>query len=306
LVNAFRLLCFALPAVAGALATIAAFFGRWSWRADLLANFRPQYAALLGLLALVLAAGRWWKTALLAALAATINLVLVAILFMPTASPPEATLRILTFNVFASNQRFGEVVEYLRRQRPDVVFLHEASRPWEVAMENSGLDYLVTVTREPGIFGTLVLSDPAARVTSSGFATDDPRSVEVLLADGTSILAIHPVAPASEERARLRDDQLGLAAEWAAAHPQTALVVGDFNATPWSYPFRKLIAESGYKNSMGGFGLQTTYPTDAGAWLRIPIDHLVHSPDFGVVDRRVGPPMGSDHRPLVVDLAPNH
>jgi endonuclease/exonuclease/phosphatase (EEP) superfamily protein YafD len=36
--------------------------------------------------------------------------------------------------------------------------------------------------------------------------------------------------------------------------------------------------------------------------MRVPIDHLVHSPVLEVTDRRLGPDLGSDHFPLLVDL----
>jgi endonuclease/exonuclease/phosphatase (EEP) superfamily protein YafD len=36
--------------------------------------------------------------------------------------------------------------------------------------------------------------------------------------------------------------------------------------------------------------------------MRVPIDHLLHSDTLSVVDRRLGPAMGSDHFPLIVDL----
>ena len=38
--------------------------------------------------------------------------------------------------------------------------------------------------------------------------------------------------------------------------------------------------------------------------LGIPIDHLLHSAELQIVDRRTGPDVGSDHRGLVVDIAP--
>jgi endonuclease/exonuclease/phosphatase (EEP) superfamily protein YafD len=39
--------------------------------------------------------------------------------------------------------------------------------------------------------------------------------------------------------------------------------------------------------------------------LRVPIDHLVHSEVISVRDRRLGPDLGSDHFPLVVEIQYN-
>jgi endonuclease/exonuclease/phosphatase (EEP) superfamily protein YafD len=35
----------------------------------------------------------------------------------------------------------------------------------------------------------------------------------------------------------------------------------------------------------------------------VPIDHLLHSEALVAYDRQLGPELGSDHLPLVVDLA---
>jgi endonuclease/exonuclease/phosphatase (EEP) superfamily protein YafD len=79
-------------------------------------------------------------------------------------------------------------------------------------------------------------------------------------------------------------------------------VVGDLNATPWSWPFRNLIEEGHLRNSQIGFGLQPTFSATSMAFLRVPIDHLAHSEALLVRERKLGPSLGSDHFPLLVDL----
>jgi endonuclease/exonuclease/phosphatase (EEP) superfamily protein YafD len=77
--------------------------------------------------------------------------------------------------------------------------------------------------------------------------------------------------------------------------------MGDFNATPWSRPYRRLHNGTGTCDTRAGYGVQASYPADS--WLlRIPIDHVLASCNVGVRDRRIGPDVGSDHLPVIVDL----
>jgi endonuclease/exonuclease/phosphatase (EEP) superfamily protein YafD len=294
----------AIPAVVLAVVSVLAFFGQLSWMLDVVASFRVQLALLLLVLACLLMIGRWRRTAAVAVAGLLLNAVVIAPLFFGggAALPPEEPLTVLSFNLWGSNDHFGEVISYIRQHDPEVVFLHEASRPWEVAMQSSGLDYEVTQSRSQElIYGTLVLTRPGNEVTSFGFTTGGARAVEVIH-DGVAFLGIHPLAPTTAERAALRDAQIAFAAGWAVEQTGPHAVVGDFNATPWSRPFRELMATADLRNSQKGFGIEASFPTTAFFALRIPIDHLVHSPELVVADRVLGPPMGSDHNPLLVEL----
>jgi endonuclease/exonuclease/phosphatase (EEP) superfamily protein YafD len=77
--------------------------------------------------------------------------------------------------------------------------------------------------------------------------------------------------------------------------------MGDFNATPWSPPYRRLLARSGLCDSRAGFGIQATFPA-ASSIVRIPIDHLLASCSVGTADRHIERDVGSDHLPVVIDL----
>ncbi len=242
-------------------------------------------------------------------LLAIVNLIVVVPLFIGPARPASGELRVVSFNVLASNESYSEVIEFIRDTHADVVVLHEVNGRWEEAVEQAARTfddwpYEVTETRGDGdLFGSLVLVEAGATVESFGFGLSDRRAIEIVLPGDVALLAVHPLAPSSEFRARQNDRQLQFASDWAANREGPTIVVGDFNATPWSYPFRRLMSSTELSNSARGFGLELSYPADANPLLRIPIDHLLYSDELAVVDRRLGPAMGSDHFPLTVDLA---
>ncbi|MGF1617106.1 MAG: endonuclease/exonuclease/phosphatase family protein [Acidimicrobiia bacterium] len=300
-----------IPAVALAVASIAAFLGRYVWWLDVLANFRVQYLVVLLVLGGGLAFSRYrsWAGGIL--FIAGINLAVVAPLYL--GSPGETSIdapsiRVMSFNLLSTNDSYGEVVEYIRETAPDVVVLHEASLPWETAMESSDLGYEVNKSRSDDLnFGTLVMTRNSAGVLTYGFAETDPRAVEITTTVAgwdtpVTILSSHPLAPTDAERASLRDAQLGFAAQWASNQSGPYMVVGDLNATPWSWPFRNLLAQGGLRNSQIGFGVQPTFVATSNPLFRVPIDHLVHSDALVVRLRQLGPNLGSDHFPIIVDL----
>jgi endonuclease/exonuclease/phosphatase (EEP) superfamily protein YafD len=81
------------------------------------------------------------------------------------------------------------------------------------------------------------------------------------------------------------------------------VVAGDLNMSPWSPFFRRFMKKSGLKDSEDSFGFQPTWPTYQPI-LYLPLDHVLVSRDIAIVDRRIGAKVGSDHLPVVVDLAP--
>lgn len=302
----------AIPAGALAIVSLAAFLGEWVWWLDVLANFRAQYAIALLVLGVAVVLSKWRRTGYVLLGVAAINIAVVAPLFI--GSPGEAdaaspSFRVLSFNILSTNENYADVIEYVETVNPDLVVLHETSRPWEVAMEAAGLDYEIIRPRSDDlIFGTLVLvRGTDVEGVSYGFAESQPRAVEITFfpegwPDPVSVLSIHTLAPTEQRRADLRDAQIEFAGRWAADQVGSYLVVGDFNATPWSFPFRRLLADTELRNSQIGFGIQPTFPTTSSFLLRIPIDHLLQSPALVVRDRQLGPAFGSDHFPLVVDL----
>ena len=115
-----------------------------------------------------------------------------------------------------------------------------------------------------------------------------------------SIVLVHPLPPVSA--ANLASQRAELAAVADRVHALSPVIVtGDFNATPWSTPYREFLARSELCDSRAGFGIEATFPADS-LILRIPIDHLLASCSIGIADRRVGPDVGSDHLPIIVEL----
>ena len=106
------------------------------------------------------------------------------------------------------------------------------------------------------------------------------------------VIAVHPRLPKSAAWQRTRNQTL------AALRPRgdaPALVIGDFNATPWSNA-APLLAQGGWR-WFGG--VQPPWPHSTWG---IPIDAVWGQGAWAVSGREVGPSIGSDHRPLRVGL----
>jgi endonuclease/exonuclease/phosphatase (EEP) superfamily protein YafD len=116
-----------------------------------------------------------------------------------------------------------------------------------------------------------------------------------------TVLGTHPLPPTNESGAKLRNDQLRAVAKYLQPSEGPRLVMGDLNTTSWSPHFADMLATAGLQDSRRGFGIQPTW-TALGGLIRLPIDHVLVGPEITVTSRRVGRDIGSDHRPVIVDL----
>lgn len=312
----------AIVAVVGAWAVSLAGFVAWRWPGawvlDLLNHFRPQVAVVTAAAALLVGIGRRWRWLVAAVVILGVNLALLAPLFFGGGGRPPVgdaeVLRILHFNVLSSNDAYAEVVDYLAASEAELILVQEVSETWSEHLARvPGYRAHALLPRRDN-FGLAVLA-ASGRELSSISEVDLGVGVPALEIDikldgvPLSILSVHTLPPASAEYARRRDQMLASAALWAGRvrrERALAVIVGDLNATPFSGAFRSLVADGDLVDSELGFGLQTTWPTEP--WLMralfsIPIDHLLHDAGLVTVDRSVGPELGSDHRPLRVDLA---
>ena len=116
-----------------------------------------------------------------------------------------------------------------------------------------------------------------------------------------TVIATHPVPAICREYAAWRDGQLAELPGVVRRATSPVVLLGDLNSTPWGAHFRKLVHDSALRDSAQGRGVHPTWPA-IDPLLRIPIDHCLLSPAIGLVDRQVGPDIGSDHYPLIVDF----
>ncbi|MEM7453605.1 MAG: endonuclease/exonuclease/phosphatase family protein [Planctomycetota bacterium] len=284
------------------------FAGRF-WACDLATHFRVQYVVALIPVILVCLLAKRWKTAL--AFLALLGFASMPMIkyYMPDQRQPPAVeaVRFVTFNVKRSNDEFSRAVTFLREEKPDVVALFEIDERWKSALAeiSESYPYVQWELREDN-FGLCLFSRiPWSEIEV--FRTETIRSRPSIFAqfeiNGRPVqyLAIHPATPLTPESARSRNEQLSALTK--RFDLSTArILTGDFNLTPWSPVFHDVLAAAEVRDAACGFGIDPTWyqlPTPVGG---IKIDHFLVSDDVFVLDHRVGPYLGSDHRPVVADL----
>ncbi len=289
--------------------TLFGFLGRFWWFFDLFSHFRVQYLAGLGLLGILLLPCRCRGTAAAFFAGALVNAVCVLPLFFgaDTAPPPGSrALRAMLLNVNTHTGNPALVKQVIEELAPDILVLEEISDRWVAELEwlaTSHPHRRVQPRRDNfgiGLYSKLPISDD--RVVSIGGA-EVPSIIAALDVDGTrlTVIATHPLPPGGAAYSHWRNEQLEQLPEHIPAS-QSVLLLGDLNVTPWNVHFRRLVKRSGLVDSSRGRGVQPTWPS-GNPLLWIPIDHCLHSADLVVVDKRVGPKVGSDHYPVIVDVA---
>jgi endonuclease/exonuclease/phosphatase (EEP) superfamily protein YafD len=312
LLNLFYAVLF-LATCIGVFGTLAGFFGRSAWVLDLFSHFRLQYLLALGVCCLLFLTGAHILEAFLSGSAALVNLVLILPAYIPLpklpGSPPNH--RVLFCNVLQENRQYQKVVTLVEREDPQIIIFVEANQQWMEGLQSlaGSYPYLYTSAVQDDHFGVVLFSQlPFDKAEICRFGSANlPSLVVRLRLDGhlLTVIGTHTWPPKRRSWSLLRDEQLLQIAEFASQQPGEVMMVGDFNLSPWSPFFKELLSTGRLRDSRQGFGLQLTWPADLPFFLT-PIDHILVSAGIAIVKRKVGPFIGSDHYPIMMDFAFQH
>ena len=119
-----------------------------------------------------------------------------------------------------------------------------------------------------------------------------------------SVLGVHLNWPLGPRNSEFRNQELNSLVALSKAQGGPLLVAGDFNLTPWSEYFSDALERSELHDASVGFGLARSWPAQF-APVGIRIDHCLLSRHWSARSTSIGPDLGSDHLPLVADVALN-
>ncbi|MEZ5995228.1 MAG: endonuclease/exonuclease/phosphatase family protein [Hyphomonadaceae bacterium] len=226
-------------------------------------------------------------------------------LFEPPAPPIERRdVRVVWANVLNERQAFTRAMDLARAEGADIVMIAELPRmrePERSALSH-GYPYHAGRGAMRGVNVALFSRTPLQAVEP--FEAPEQHYRQSLAArvqtpaGPLQLLAVHPPVPTRPFKQRARDGTIAAAFARLRAADAPALLAGDFNTTSWSMRFRQGLASGGVERA--GLGASSTWMAPLPI-LGLPIDH-VFTANGAQASARVGPGIGSDHLPLIIDL----
>jgi vancomycin resistance protein VanJ len=293
------------------------------WLPATLLLFGPRYLLILPLVMIVPAAIKW-RRALLVPITAAGLVILFPVMSFRTGwrswlrpAPDGLRVRVMTFNAQGGDSLGPHLPDVLTHLSLDVVAFQEcgpmlqrditqlfgwAHREWgelcllsRYPIVGDTAAQIVSLSQMYGNTGEAIRYDielPIGVIHLVNLHLETPRKgLEPLLTqeDASRLGGATIVREAGSHRIRL----------WVDSIPPPVLVVGDFNMPVESAIYRRFWGDFDNAFDVAGFGVGGTR---AQAKVGVRIDHILFSRGWRARRAFVGPPLGSDHRPMVAEL----
>lgn len=285
--------------------TILGRFGHNRMFLDILSNFNFQFfiVNLICVIILVLAKKKWLPALLTIFMLLSYHPIIKAIL-EPTLqrNDSQKTTSVTSINLLGENSDHDKVKSFINEKDPEILILQEYTESWDSTL-------LPTLTRNYPFqkahprkdnLGICVCSKVAPESSQIIYLSED--NIPSILCEyninnkKVAVLAVHLLPPKSIAEYQIRNKHLNAIAELSKTY-NSFMVIGDLNITPYSSHFIEVLNTSDLVDSRKGFGMQASWPTWSFLFW-IPIDHCLHTSDIKIIDRKIGPNVGSDHYPV--------
>jgi len=229
--------------------------------------------------------------------------------YLPERQQALASIKLLSSNVLMDNRNVQALLSLVHKHQPDILITLESDQWWQEQLDT--LDEYPHRLACPldNLYGMHIYSKhELVNPQINYLVEDDKPSMTALLKINNGPLAelhvLHPAPPAPGENDESieRDVELLIVARQVANKEHPVIVAGDLNDVAWSATTRLFQEISGLKSPRTGRGLYNTF--SAHHWfIRWPLDHVFVSSHFKLIALQRLPDIGSDHFPLLAEMA---
>jgi endonuclease/exonuclease/phosphatase (EEP) superfamily protein YafD len=283
------------------------------WLVDILSHFPFQYS-LVTLILLIICF--WKKDVYLVMLAGSLFIFnCVGLIDLGESVHAEGTdgkiFKIYSANINRFNKNLGKLKDEINNMDTEIVVLIEVTpdhaRQLKPVIQKYPYHIIYTPVGTFGLGMALLSKFPISDHHFIQLSKVGNSLLEVILEINqkkVTCYAIHFQNPVFLRDFSIRKRQFLRLANEVAEKSMPVIVAGDFNSTPYSPIFRKLLKISRLKDSSNGFGWQPSWHASfPPLWL--PIDHILVSSEIKVHKRDTGLDIGSDHYPSIARLSLN-
>ncbi len=222
-------------------------------------------------------------------------------------------IKILSANVFVNNTNYESLLKAVEKSDPDIVLLLEPDKEWENGVKKLEQTFEhVKLVPKDNTYGMLLYSKFELIDTEVKYLIDEKVPsifTKVKLDNGQKVelICVHPRPPRPSESSSLqRDAELITVANYVKEKEGTPiLILGDLNDVAWSHTTRLFKRVSGTLDPRIGRGFYNTFPVK-WPFLRVPLDHIFHTPVLSMREIKVLKSIGSDHFPITVSFDLNN
>lgn len=208
-------------------------------------------------------------------------------------------------NLLSSNNEFGNVIDFIEKNDPDILILLEYNPKWESELSSitNRYSFIKKEVRNDN-FGIGFFSKIESKTSILRF---DHNKIPSIRADleinkkPITIVATHPFPPVGQKRFESRNFHLKTIGKRRNEFSENLIIIGDLNTSSFSQHFKTLIQETRLRDSRNGFGILPTWPSNFKL-LQTTLDHFLVSENISVVSRNIGKNLGSDHLPIFMEF----
>lgn len=227
--------------------------------------------------------------------------------------PAAPVVKILSCNVLMTNRHAQPLMNQIIRHQPDIFIALESDQWWQDQLDTlDGYAYRIACPLDNlygmHVYSRLELINPLIEFRVEADKPSMSMSVKATDKISFQLYVVHPAppAPGENDQSTERDVELITLAKSLkkslASDNIPTIVAGDINDVAWSATTRLFRQISGLLDPRIGRGLFNTFNAHYRS-VRWPLDHVFVSSHFQLVNLLRLPAMGSDHFPLLAELA---